>query len=398
MAGSPGPRGPLLYSRGARPCQRTSEAVPFMNRQPLTVAVVGATGVVGRTMIQILNEREFPVGELRLLASGRSAGRTVSIDGRTLEIGEAVPEAFDGVDIALFSAGADASRDLAPAAVACGATVIDNSSAWRMDPTIPLVVSQVNPDDLEGHPGIVANPNCSTMQLAPVLMALRDAVGLDRVVVDTYQSVSGTGGRCDRRAGSPDPGARRRRGPGRDGLPAPDRVQRAARDRRLPRQRLHQGGVEGRHRESQDPRPARPADLVHGRPHPGLRQPLRGGPRRDARSDHARSRARAVRGRARAWSSTTTRPSIATRWRPRRPVATRSSSAASDATSRSQTTAALAFWVVSDNLRKGAATNAVELAEVLHERGWIKPASARGARAYRALGATDSLDAPEATA
>ena len=124
-----------------------------MNRQPLTVAVVGATGVVGRTMIQVLNEREFPVGELRLLASGRSAGRTVSVDGRTLEIGEAVPEAFDGVDIALFSAGADISRELAPAAVARGATVIDNSSAWRMDPTIPLVVSQVNPDDLEGHHG-----------------------------------------------------------------------------------------------------------------------------------------------------------------------------------------------------------------------------------------------------
>ncbi len=164
-----------------------------MNRQPLTVAVVGATGVVGRTMIQILNEREFPVGELRLLASGRSAGRSVIVDGRTLEIAEAVPEAFEGVDIALFSAGADVSRDLAPAAVSRGATVIDNSSAWRMEPTVPLVVSQVNPDDLEGHPGIVANPNCSTMQLAPVLMALRDTVGIERVIVDTYQSVSGTG-------------------------------------------------------------------------------------------------------------------------------------------------------------------------------------------------------------
>ena len=164
-----------------------------MTRQPLTVAVVGATGVVGRTMIQVLNEREFPVGELRLLASGRSAGRTVSIGGRSHEIVEASPDAFDGVDIALFSAGAGASRDLAPPAAARGATVIDNSSAWRMDPAIPLVVSQVNPGDLEGHEGIIANPNCSTMQLVPVLMALRDAVGLERVVVDTYQAVSGTG-------------------------------------------------------------------------------------------------------------------------------------------------------------------------------------------------------------
>ena len=158
-----------------------------------TVAVVGATGVVGRTMIQVLAERGFPVGELRLLASGRSAGRTVSAAGRTLEVGEAVPEAFDGVDVALFSAGGDVSKELAPAAAARGATVIDNSNAWRMDPTVPLVVSQVNPDDLAWHEGIIANPNCSTMQLVPVLMALRDSVGLERVIVDTYQSVSGTG-------------------------------------------------------------------------------------------------------------------------------------------------------------------------------------------------------------
>src|SRR5262245_7705559 len=112
--------GPLVYSGRARPCDRTSEAAPFMNRQPLTVAVVGATGVVGRTMIQILNEREFPVGDLRLLASGRSAGRTVSVDGRTLEIGEAVPEAFDGVDIARVWAGAGVAGDRGATAVAGG--------------------------------------------------------------------------------------------------------------------------------------------------------------------------------------------------------------------------------------------------------------------------------------
>src|SRR4051812_27473464 len=165
-----------------------------MSRQPLTVAVVGATGVVGRTMIQVLTEREFPMRDLRLLASGRSAGRTVSVDGRTMEVAEAVPDAFDGVDIALFSAGGSVSEQLAPLAVARGATVIDNSSAWRMTEGVPLVVSQVNPDDAAAHEGIIANPNCSTMQLAPVLMALRDAVGLERVVVDTYQSVSGTGG------------------------------------------------------------------------------------------------------------------------------------------------------------------------------------------------------------
>jgi aspartate-semialdehyde dehydrogenase len=164
-----------------------------MTFRPLTVAVVGATGVVGRTMIQVLAEREFPVGDLRLLASGRSAGRIVSVDGQSYAVAEATPDAFDGVDIALFSAGADVSRELAPEAAQRGATVIDNSNAWRMEPDIPLVVSQVNPDDLESHEGIIANPNCSTMQLVPVLMALRESVGLERVVVDTYQSVSGTG-------------------------------------------------------------------------------------------------------------------------------------------------------------------------------------------------------------
>jgi aspartate-semialdehyde dehydrogenase len=157
------------------------------------IAVVGATGMVGRTMIQVLQERGHPTSALRLVASGRSAGSEVLVDGRRLRVVESTPDAFDGIDIALFSAGADVSRALAPEAVARGATVIDNSSAWRMDEGIPLVVSQVNPDDLEAHEGIVANPNCSTMQLAPILMALRDSVGLVRVIVDTYQSVSGTG-------------------------------------------------------------------------------------------------------------------------------------------------------------------------------------------------------------
>ena len=164
-----------------------------MTRQPLTVAVVGATGLVGRTMIQVLLERDFPIAQLRLMASGRSAGRTTSVGGTAYPVIEATPDAFAGVDIALFSAGGSASEELAPAAVAAGATVIDNSNAWRMDPAVPLIVSQVNPDDAAGHAGIIANPNCSTMQLVPILMALRDRVGIERVVVDTYQSVSGTG-------------------------------------------------------------------------------------------------------------------------------------------------------------------------------------------------------------
>ena len=348
-----------------------------MNRSDhLTVAVVGATGVVGRTMIQVLNEREFPVGELRLLASGRSAGRTVSIDGRTLEIGEAVPDAFDGVDIALFSAGADVStraraRPPSPAARRSSTT----RRAWRMDPTIPLVVSQVNPDDLEGHQGIIANPNCSTMQLAPVLMALRDTVGLERVVVDTYQSVSGTGADAIAELEGQIRAHVAGEAPGRDRLPAPDRVQRAARDRRLPADNGYTKEEWKVVTESRKIlRPAGPADLVHGRPHPGLRQPLRGGPRRDPRPDHARS------GRA---SCSPRCPGVVVQDDPadaRVPAGDRGRRPRRDlrrpgpaATSRSPDDRGLAFWVVSDNLRKGAATNAVEIAEVLVERGWVAP-------------------------
>ncbi len=166
---------------------------PVAPRRPLSVAVVGATGEVGRKMIEVLLEREFPMRDLRLLASERSAGRRLAVAGTEHEVRVATPEAFEGVDLALFSAGGSVSKELAPEAATRGTLVVDNSSAWRMDPTVPLVVSQVNPADAALHEGIIANPNCSTMQLVPVLMALRDAVGIDRVVVDTYQSVSGTG-------------------------------------------------------------------------------------------------------------------------------------------------------------------------------------------------------------
>ena len=382
--GRPSPEGPLLYSGRARPCDRMSGAAPTMNLRPLTVAVVGATGVVGRTMIQILNEREFPVGELRLLASGRSAGRTVSIDGRTLEIAEAVPDAFEGVDIALFSAGADISTELAPAAVARGATVIDNSSAWRMDPTIPLVVSQVNPDDLEGHPGIVANPNCSTMQLAPVLMALRDTVGLERVVVDTYQSVSGTG--ADALA--------ELEGQIRAHVTGEPRWRTSIRTRspstRCPRSTSSCPTATRRRSGRSSPRAARSstsrscgsrARPCASRSSSATRR--RSTSRRASRSP--RSGPASCSRRSRASSSRTTPPThdypLATEAAGRDEIfvgrVRRDISIADDR--------GLAFWVVSDNLRKGAATNAVELAEALRERDWIKPAAARGATAVRGI-------------
>ena len=356
-----------------------------MNRQPLTVAVVGATGVVGRTMIQVLNERGFPVAGLRLLASGRSAGRTVSIDGRTLEIGEATADAFDGVDIALFAAGGDVSLELAHAAVARGATVIDNSSTWRMDPTVPLVVSQVNPDDLEGHPGIVANPNCSTMQLAPVLMALRDSVGLERVVVDTYQSVSGTGaaalaelesqirahvnGEAKTASVYPHPIAF-------NALPEidvflPNGYTReewkiVTENRKilgLPDLRISCTAV-------RIPVFVSHSEAVHVET---------GGP---ISPERARQLFAAVPGVVVQDDPATHRYPLATEAAGRDEIFVgrirRDISVADDR--------GLAFWVVSDNLRKGAATNAVELAELLRERDWVRSAAVRGARPYRAPG------------
>jgi aspartate-semialdehyde dehydrogenase len=157
------------------------------------VAVVGATGAVGKAMRDVLAEREFPTAELIPLASERSAGTVLDYDGRPVEVQLLTENSFDGVDLALFSAGAGVSLRFAPIARDAGCVVIDNSSAWRMDPAIPLVVPEVNPYDVDWHPGIIANPNCSTIQMVVVMKPLHDAVPIRRVVVSTYQAVSGTG-------------------------------------------------------------------------------------------------------------------------------------------------------------------------------------------------------------
>ncbi|HEX3266081.1 MAG TPA: aspartate-semialdehyde dehydrogenase [Candidatus Limnocylindrales bacterium] len=343
---------------------------------PLTVAVVGATGVVGRTMVQVLQERGFPISELRLLASGRSAGRTVQVGNRSVEIQEATGAAFEGVDIALFSAGGDTSKELAPQAVARGATVIDNSNAWRMDPNVPLVVSQVNPDDLEWHEGIVANPNCSTMQLAPVLMALRDSVGIERVVVDTYQSVSGTGadaiaelegqirahvaGEGKQASVYPHPIAF-------NALPEIDVfldngytkeewkvVTESRKILHLPELRIsctavrvpvfvsHSEAVHVETTQALTPERAR-----------RLFDSVAGVVVRDDPSSHAYPLATDAAGRDEVFVGRVRQdPSV-------------------------PDGRGIAFWVVSDNLRKGAATNAVEIAEALVQRGWVSAAARR---------------------
>jgi|UniRef100_A0A7C5AN40 aspartate-semialdehyde dehydrogenase len=162
------------------------------------VAVAGATGAVGQQMVACLEERNFPVAELKPLASERSLGKTVSFRGRELPVEVLEPDSFKGVEIALFSAGGGISKEYAPIAARAGAVVIDNSSAWRMDPDVPLVVPEVNPQDIALYKktGIIANPNCSTIQMVVVLKPLHDAAKIKRVVVSTYQAVSGTGQRA----------------------------------------------------------------------------------------------------------------------------------------------------------------------------------------------------------
>jgi aspartate-semialdehyde dehydrogenase len=157
------------------------------------VAVVGATGAVGNEMIKTLSQRNFPVETLRLFASERSEGKTLEFSDKEIAVEAIKDTSFKGIDIALFSAGAERSRIWAPVAAKSGCVVVDNSSQWRMDPEVPLVVPEVNPHDLKKHKGIIANPNCSTIQMVVVLKPIHDAAKIRRVVVTTFQAVSGTG-------------------------------------------------------------------------------------------------------------------------------------------------------------------------------------------------------------
>src|SRR6187397_2666629 len=160
----------------------------------MRVGVVGATGQVGGVMRRLLAERAFPVDELRYFASARSAGTTLPWGHREIVVEDAAIADPSGLDIALFSAGATSSRELAPRFAAAGVTVIDNSSAWRMDPDVPLVVAEVNPETIaDARKGIIANPNCTTMAFMPVLKPLHDAAGLRTLIVSSYQAVSGAG-------------------------------------------------------------------------------------------------------------------------------------------------------------------------------------------------------------
>jgi len=157
------------------------------------VAIVGATGMVGQEFARVLEQRNFPIESIRLMASDRSAGKKLFFSHKEIVVEETAPESFKNVDIALFSAGSEVSRYFSPIAVQSGAVVIDNSSAFRMDPRVPLVVPEINPEDIKTHKGIIANPNCSTIQLVVALYPLHKVNPVKRIVVTTFQSVSGTG-------------------------------------------------------------------------------------------------------------------------------------------------------------------------------------------------------------
>jgi len=157
------------------------------------VAIVGATGLVGQEFIKVLGQRKFPVASIHLLASDRSAGNKIFVNHEEVEVKETTPESFKGIDIALFSAGAEVSRYFSPIAAQSGAVVVDNSAAFRMVPAVPLVIPEVNPEDIKGHKGIIANPNCSTIQVVVALYPLHKVNPIRRLIADTYQAVSGTG-------------------------------------------------------------------------------------------------------------------------------------------------------------------------------------------------------------
>ncbi|TDF98174.1 aspartate-semialdehyde dehydrogenase [Paenibacillus piri] len=166
------------------------------NQKLFNVAVVGATGAVGEQILRLLEERNFPIQQLKLLSSARSAGSKLQFIGQEMTVETATPDSFQGVDIALFSAGGSVSLELIPHAVRHGAVCIDNTSAYRMDPETPLVVPEVNIDKISEHRGVIANPNCSTIQMVAALKPLYDRYGISRIIVSTYQAVSGAGARA----------------------------------------------------------------------------------------------------------------------------------------------------------------------------------------------------------
>jgi aspartate-semialdehyde dehydrogenase len=337
----------------------------------LRVAVVGATGVVGTTMLSLLREREFPASEIVPFASERSAGR--DLDGLTVRALNDQAD-LDGFDIALFSAGAGTSREFAWRFVEHGATVIDNSSAFRRDPEIPLVVADVNPHALEGHRGLIANPNCSTMQLMVALAPIHRAVGIERLVIATYQSVSGTGRKAidelDSQAHANLHGAE---------MPPAEVYPESIAFNVIGAAGSFADGDDHTDEERKMMFETRKIleDQSIGVAVTCVRVPVRIG---HSEAVNVQTRQPMSAEEARALLSGT--PGILVEDVPTPLRAAGHDEVFVGRIRRDEShPRALGMWVVADNLRKGAATNAVQIAEVLLERELVRPSAARGAPA-----------------
>ncbi len=329
----------------------------------MKVAVVGATGAVGQTTLRILEERKFPVSDLRLFASARSAGSTVGFKGDRVKVQALGPGAFAGVDIALFSAGSAQSKEYAPQAVKAGAVVVDKSSAFRMDPDVPLVVPEVNGrrrPAAPGHRGLPELHDHRHRDAAQAAARRRRPPSRDR-----HQLPGRLGSGRQRRGGAAPPGAPvgARRGAHHPALPPPDRVQRHPAHRSLRRRRLHRRGVEARARGAKDPGAARPRRSRRP-PSASPCSPRTPSPSTRRRSGASASSARARRSRSfRACGSGTSPPRAAIRCRRSSRGRTTASSAGSGQTCRCRTGSTSGSS--GDQLRKGAALNGIQIAELL---------------------------------
>jgi aspartate-semialdehyde dehydrogenase len=335
-------------------------------RSDLRVAVVGATGVVGTTMVRLLRERAFPASEIVAFATERSAGR--EHEGLTVQ-GLTPAADLDGFDVALFSAGAGTSREWAPRFVERGTTVIDNSSAFRRDPEIPLVVSEVNPHVLAGHRGLIANPNCSTMALLVALAPIHRAVGVERLVVATYQSVSGTGKKA-----LDELEAQTRASLGGDELPAPEVYPQPIAFNVIGAAGTFADGDDHTDEERKMMFETRKIleDEAIGIAVTCVRVPVR-----VSHSLAVNVQTREPISAEEATELLMAAPGVAVEDVPTPLRAAGRDDVLVGRIRRDEShPRALGMWVVGDNLRKGAATNAVQIAEVLIERGLLRPAAA----------------------
>ncbi len=350
-----------------------------MSARSYRVAVVGATGQVGSLMLALLRERAFPAREVAAFASERSAGRVLAgaaPDGRDLVVQALDEEAIQGFDLALFSAGGATSGEWAPRFAAAGAVVVDNSSRWRMHDDVPLVVAEVNPGALAGHRGIVANPNCSTMQMVVVLKPLYDAAGIERLVISTYQAVSGTGRAAVEELLDQSHALLHERAPGPPAAYAHQIAFNA-----LPHAGSFAPGEDHTDEERKlidetrkilgDPAISVSATCVRVPVLTGHSEAVNVQTRRPLSPEHARELLAAAPG-----VTVLDDPGAALY-----PLAI-------DAAGRDEVFVgrirrdpgherALDLWIVADNLRKGAALNAVQLAELLHAQGLIRPSRER---------------------